>query len=89
MAQDTETITTKIRDYVSRNFLFSDHGFDYPDDASFLEEGIIDSLGIIELVSFVEKEFGIAVADQELLPSNFDSVNKLGAFINGKLVSAS
>lgn len=89
MAHDTEKTTSKIRDFVSRNFLFSDHGFDYPDDASFLEEGIIDSLGIIELVSFVEKEFGISVADQEILPSNFDSVHKLGAFINGKLVRAS
>jgi acyl carrier protein len=89
MAQDTNSITPEIRDYISRNFLFSDKGFPYGDDASFLEEGIIDSLGIIELVSFVEKKFAISVADHELLPTNFDSVSKLSSFIANKLASAS
>jgi len=73
-----------IREFISKNFLFSDTGFHYPDDASFLEEGIIDSLGIIELVAFVEHEFGIKVADSELLPIHFDSVQKLDSFISSK-----
>jgi acyl carrier protein len=89
MAPQAASITPEIRDYISRNFLFSDKGFPYGDDASFLEEGIIDSLGIIELVSFVEKKFGISVADHELLPTNFDSVSKLSSFISGKLASGS
>jgi acyl carrier protein len=78
-------IAPKIREFVSHNFLFSEDGFPYDDDASFLGEGIIDSLGIIELVPFVEKEFKISVGDHELLPNNFDSVNKLVAFIGKKL----
>lgn len=89
MALDTYSITPEIHDYISRNFLFSDKGFQYGNDASFLEEGIIDSLGIIELVAFVEKRFGISVADHELLPENFDSVNKLCSFITSKLAKAS
>jgi acyl carrier protein len=89
MALDTNAVAPKIRDYISRNFLFSAQGFHYGDDASFLEEGIIDSLGIIELVSFVEKEFGISVADHELLPDNFDSVSKLSSFIIGKMGNGS
>ncbi len=89
MALDTYSITPEIHDYISRNFLFSDKGFQYGNDASFLEEGIIDSLGIIELVAFVEKRFGISVADHELLPDNFDSVNKLSSFITSKLAKAS
>lgn len=89
MALDMTSITPEIRDYISRNFLFSDKGFQYSDDASFLEEGIIDSLGIIELVAFVEKKFGISVADHELLPSNFDSVSKLSSFITSKLADGS
>lgn len=89
MALDTYSITPEIHDYISRNFLFSDKGFQYGNDASFLEEGIIDSLGIIELVAFVEKKFGISVADHELLPNNFDSVNKLSSFITSKLAKAS
>jgi len=74
-------IAPKIRDYLSRNFLFSDEGFHYGDDASFLEVGIIDSFGFLELVHFVEDEFGISVADHEFVPDNFDSVCKLSAFI--------
>lgn len=87
MALDLVSVTQELRSFISRNFLFSDKGFRYADDASFLQEGIIDSLGIIELVTFVEKEFGISVADHELLPSNFDSVSKLSAFISSKLDS--
>jgi acyl carrier protein len=74
-----------IRDYISKNLLFSDSGFNYGDDASFLEEGIVDSLGIVELVTFVEKRFGISVADVELIPDNFDSVQKLGDYIQRKV----
>jgi len=87
MASETSTYSVQIRDYVARNLLFSDTGFNYSDDASFLDEGIIDSLGVIELVTFVEKEFGVSVADHELVPDNFDSVAKLGAFIGSKLAA--
>lgn len=76
---------TQIRDYVARNLLFSDSGFNYDDDASFMDEGIIDSLGIMELVTFVEKNFGISVAVEDLVPDNFDSIKKLDAFIRYKL----
>lgn len=76
--------STLIRDYIAKNLLFSESGFSYDDDASFLDEGIVDSLGIIELVTFVEKQFGISVADQDLVPDNFDSVRKLDAFVRRK-----
>jgi acyl carrier protein len=85
MAHETSDHSTQIRDYVARNLLFSANGFNYPDDASFMNEGIIDSLGIIELVTFVEKQFGVSVADNELVPGNFDSVKQLNAFIQRKL----
>jgi acyl carrier protein len=89
MVLHMNSIAPEIRDYISRNFLFSDKGFQYGDDVSFLEEGIIDSLGIIELVAFVENKFGISVADHELLPNNFDSVSKLSSFITSKLADGS
>jgi acyl carrier protein len=89
MNLDVNSITPEIRDFISRNFLFIDKGFPYGDGASFLEEGIIDSLGIIELVAFVEKKFGISVADHELLPNNFDSISKLSSFISSKLANGS
>jgi len=79
-----DAVANKIRDYLSQNFLFSDQGFTYEDDASFLELGIIDSFGFMELLHWVEHEFSISVADDELVPDNFDSVCKLSSFILGK-----
>ena len=79
-----DAVATRIREYLSRNFLFSDQGFQYEDDASFLELGIIDSFAFVELLQWVEEEFGISVADDELVPDNFDSVRKLSSFILGK-----
>jgi len=79
-----DAVANKIREYLSQNFLFSDDGFAYEDDASFLELGIIDSFGFMELLHWVEQEFSISVADDELVPDNFDSVRKLSSFILGK-----
>lgn len=79
-----DTVALSIRDYLSKNFLFSDQSFAYEDTASFLELGIIDSYGFMELLHWVEEEFGISVADDELIPDNFDSVEKLSSFVLGK-----
>ena len=79
-----KTVEEKIRLYIAENILFSNNGYRYSDDASFLEEGIVDSMGIMELVMFVDESFGIAVEDEELTPDNFDSVSKLAAYIRRK-----
>ncbi|MCA9977918.1 MAG: acyl carrier protein, partial [Anaerolineales bacterium] len=70
-------IKAKIRQYVAENFLYSSDGFHLSDDASFLEEEVIDSTGVMELVMFVEEEFKITVDDEDIVPENFDSVNQL------------
>jgi acyl carrier protein len=77
-------IEQMVRAYIAENILFSDNGYPYPDDASFLEEGIVDSMGIMELVMFVDEKFGITVEDEELVPDNFDSVSRLAAYIRSK-----
>jgi len=74
----------QITDYIAVNFLFSDDGYDLSDDASFLQEGIIDSTGVLELVMFVEEAFDITVADEEIVPENFDSIARLTAYISSK-----
>ena len=74
----------QVRHYIAQNLLFSDNGSELSDDASFLEEGIIDSTGVLELVLFVEDTFGIEVDDDEIVPDNFDSVVSLAAFIERK-----
>ena len=73
-----------IRTYIAQDMLFSDDGYPYSDTASFLEEGIVDSTGIMELVMFVEASFQITVKDEELVPDNFDSVAKLAAYVRTK-----
>ena len=73
-----------IRTYIAENMLFSDDGYPHSDSASFLEEGIVDSMGILELMMFVEENFHITVEDEEVVPDNFDSVSKMAAYIRGK-----
>ena len=77
-------INVQIRDFIAKNLLFSDNGFQYDDDDSFLQEGIVDSVGVMDLVSFVEDNFNVEVDDQEIVPDNFDSINKLAQYVRSK-----
>ena len=79
-----QTIEQEIRSYIAKNLLFSNNGYPYADDTSFLEEGIVDSMGIMELVMFVGETFGITVEDEELVPDNFDSVSRVADYIRRK-----
>ncbi len=78
------TIEAQIKAYIAKNLLFSNNGFKYSDEASFLEEGIVDSQGVMELVAFVEDTFHVSVDDMEIIPDNFDSVHKLASYIRRK-----
>jgi acyl carrier protein len=80
-----ETIAREIRDFVVTNFLFGQDDGRLADDESFLESGVIDSTGVLELVAYLEQQFGIAVGDRELLPENLDSVRNAAAFVTRKL----
>ncbi len=74
----------EIRNFIIENFLYGQADNAPGDDTSFLENGVIDSTGVLELVSFVQEKYGIRVFDDELIPNNFDSLNKLEAFIGRK-----
>jgi acyl carrier protein len=71
----------QLRQYIAENLLFSETGYGYDDQASFLEQGILDSMGVMELVHFVEEAFGVKVADDDLTPDNFDSVERLAQYV--------
>jgi acyl carrier protein len=77
------SIESKIRAYIGENFLFGDAAQIGVDD-SFLDKGIIDSTGILEIVMFLEEQFGIKVADSEMLPENLDSIGNIARFIEKK-----
>jgi acyl carrier protein len=74
----------KIKNFIIDNFLFG-NADGVNDDTSFLEEGIIDSTGVLELINFLEEEFLINVEDEELVPENLDSINNVEAFTIRKL----
>jgi acyl carrier protein len=78
-------IETSIKDYIAKNLLFSQDGFPYADDTSFLQEGIIDSLGVMELMAFVKTSYQVAIDPLEITPDHFDSVTKLAAFVRRKV----
>jgi acyl carrier protein len=77
-------LKTKIKDFIIENFLFGNAN-GLQDDTSFLEEGIIDSTGVLELVTFLEEDFGIQVDDEELIPENLDSINNVTAYLEKKM----
>ena len=84
MSLSTTEIKTKIRDFIVENFLFGSAD-DLVDDTSFLDGGIIDSTGVLELVEFLEEEFSVTIDDEELIPENLDSINCVTAFLEKKL----
>ena len=73
-----------VREFIKDNFLFGDDR-KLRDEASFLEEGIIDSTGILELVLFLEEKFGISIGDDEVLPENLDSLNAIDKYLERKM----
>jgi acyl carrier protein len=80
-----QQLEQSIRKFIASDILYSQEGFPYADDASLLQEGVIDSLGVVELVTFVQKQYHVKVEQQEVVPDNFDSVAKLSAFVRRKL----
>lgn len=72
-----------IRRFIIENFLFEDSNT-LTEDTPFLESGIMDSTGVLELVTFMEESFGIAVADEDLIPENLDSIGRAAAYVDRK-----
>jgi acyl carrier protein len=81
MQNDIDAIRGKVRAYILENLLFTNDASQLEDDASLLERGIIDSTGVLEIVMFLEEEFGIKVRDSDMLPENFDKVDSIARFV--------
>jgi acyl carrier protein len=77
-------IEVKVRDYILENYLFTDDQSQLKSNDSFLDKGIIDSTGILEVIMFLDEEFGVTVEDDEMVPENLDSVDSLVKFIGTK-----
>ena len=75
----------QVRDFVVANFYVADPE-SLEDRASLLDQGIIDSTGVLEVIMFIESTFGVTVEDSEMLPENLDSIERIAAFVARKQV---
>jgi len=73
-------LRARIRGFIVDSFFVEE----LSDDDSFLRKSIIDSLGMLELIAFLEEEFGIKITDAELVPENLDSLARVCAFVEKK-----
>jgi acyl carrier protein len=81
-------VESEIRAFLAENFPLGADANRLASDASLLEAGVIDSTGVLELIGFLESQYGIEVADDELLPENLDSIASIVRYVDGKLASA-
>lgn len=77
-------VAQEIRDFVVENFLLGESNNGLKDTDSFLDNGIVDSTGILELVAFLEEAYDIQVEDEELIPENLDSIANVTAYVQRK-----
>jgi acyl carrier protein len=81
----TNDIEHQVRQFIEDNFLFREDHASLSDTESLLDAGLIDSTGILELVAFLESQFGIRVADAEIVPDNLDTLKAIVAYVKGRL----
>lgn len=81
---DKPQAVATLRNYILENYLFTDNQDELKNEESFLENKILDSMGILELIHFLQEEFGVKTEDEEMIPENLDSIDRLVAFIGRK-----
>lgn len=84
---DKETVRQEIRQFIIETFLFGEDAESLKDGDSFMQNGVVDSTGILEVTNFVEEKYGITIENEEMTPANLDSVNNLVNFIGKKAKS--
>ena len=80
---DIGEIKSQVRSFVTSNFYVADPAA-LADDASLLDQGIIDSTGVLEVIMFIETTFGVTVEDSEMLPENLDSIERIASYVGRK-----
>ena len=86
MGNEKNEIMVKVKEFIKHNFLLVEGSVEIHDDASFFEKGVIDSTGVLELIDFLEETFSIVIENEEVVPDNLDSYNRIVRFILRKRV---
>lgn len=81
-------IKSELRAYILENFLFTDEEDQLEDGVSLIETGVIDSTGVLDLVGFIEENYEVTVPDTDLVPDNFDSVERIVAYVQRRIEAA-
>lgn len=84
----SEGLHDQIRNYILENYLFTKDSSALGLDDSLLERGIVDSTGMLEVIFFIEEHLGVKIKDEEMIPDNLDSVNKIAEFVQMKRKAA-
>jgi len=80
-----DTIRHRVRQFISDNFLYGKGTDSIAGTDSLMETGVIDSVGAFELIQFLEGEFEVRVADNEVMPQNLDTIDRIAAFVERKV----
>lgn len=83
-----DSIQNQLRQFIHQQFPAA-RSRDLTDEASLLEAGIVDSLGVLELVTMIEQSFGVTLEDDELLSDHFESIAKIAALVHDKIIAES
>ncbi len=75
---------TTIKEFIEKSFLYKKDKKNVSSDEPLLDSGLIDSTAIFELVGFVERQFNIEVTDEDIVPENFETINQIVQFVDGK-----
>jgi acyl carrier protein len=85
---DDRSVRTAIAGYIRENFLYARPDYALREDARLLDEGIVDSMGAVELVAFLEDQFGVSIPDDEITEDNFGTIASIAQFVGRKLLTA-
>ncbi|MBX8825488.1 acyl carrier protein [Ochrobactrum sp. SFR4] len=77
----SDTIKDRLRAFIIENFLFGDTDYALEDDASLIDNDVMDSTGVLELIAFIDEAFGIKMADADIVPANLDSLSKITTYV--------
>ena len=80
----SETIKDRLRAFIIENFLFGDTDYALEDDASLIDNDVMDSTGVLELIAFIDETFGVKMADADIVPANLDSLSKITAYVTAR-----
>lgn len=78
---DKSQIIARLRDFVEENFLYMRPDFELRNDQSLMGNGIVDSMGVMEMIQFLEEEFGVEVDDADITEENLGSVDAIAEFV--------